>query len=141
MIYLFSYGPVSKTAQGPRADRALPAPRPQPGPGPAFSLPAWAKSGPNAGRPILTVGLDRRFSLFLVGTKPRRPPDPINPNLISFLVWARSTLTVDEHVTQNNYQKNGQDKESILLAGGALKKKYHLVKWVKVCVPKRKGGL
>jgi hypothetical protein len=38
-------------------------------------------------------------------------------------------------------KKMDRTRKKIFLAGGGEKKKYHLVKWIKVTNPKQKGGL
>jgi hypothetical protein len=38
-------------------------------------------------------------------------------------------------------KRMGKVRRKFFLQGGSLKKKYHLVKWSKICRAKKKGGL
>jgi hypothetical protein len=61
----------------------------------------------------------------------------INSSLSSAMIYHMSMFLIPK----TNGERTYKVRRKFFLAGGSLKKKYHLVKWAKVCKSKKKGGL
>jgi hypothetical protein len=61
----------------------------------------------------------------------------INPRLSSIPVYAMSMYLIPKTVVKSM----DRTRKRFFWQEGGTKKKYHLIKWDKICVPKKKGGL
>lgn len=61
----------------------------------------------------------------------------INSSLTSIPIYYMSMYLIPK----TNIARMDKIRKRFFWQGGSLKKKYHLVKWCKICKPKEKGGL